>query len=273
MTGVEATPPAPEIGVGPAALKVQSAATALPPLAPQYATDEVGQLAEAFDSTLGKLHQSLEREKLFNNDVSHELRTPLMIIASSCELLAETELSSREHEQVTRITKASNEMRDLVQTFLQLARGKAEVDESANCSLAEIADEQFRHWQPLFQAKNIDFNCRKEGKNYGYYSPTLLRTVMTNLLRNALHYTESGYVNLVLEADGFRVEDTGEGVDSSETVEIFQPFFRGSLARGEGLGLGLSLVKRICTHQGWGITLTPRDPQGCCFYVVLNNLR
>ena len=46
-------------------------------------------LAAAFDSTLGQVRQSLERERLFTSDVSHELRTPLMVIATSCELLAE----------------------------------------------------------------------------------------------------------------------------------------------------------------------------------------
>ena len=63
-----------------------------PALAPEYPDDEVGQLAAAFDSTLGRLRQSLERERLFTSDVSHELRTPLMVIASSCELLSQVDL-------------------------------------------------------------------------------------------------------------------------------------------------------------------------------------
>ncbi len=60
-----------------------------PPLAPDYAADEVGELAVAFDATLGRLRQALSRERLFTSDVSHELRTPLMVLASSCELLLE----------------------------------------------------------------------------------------------------------------------------------------------------------------------------------------
>ncbi len=51
-----------------------------PPLALQYPDDEVGHLAAAFDSTLGQLRQTLERERLFTADVSHELRTPLMVV-------------------------------------------------------------------------------------------------------------------------------------------------------------------------------------------------
>jgi signal transduction histidine kinase len=60
-----------------------------PPLAPDYAADEVGQLAVAFDDTLGRLRDALTRERLFTSDVSHELRTPLMVLATSCELLIE----------------------------------------------------------------------------------------------------------------------------------------------------------------------------------------
>ncbi|HCS42650.1 MAG TPA: two-component sensor histidine kinase, partial [Pseudomonas sp.] len=55
-----------------------------PPLHPDYAVDEVGELALSFDQTLGRLRAALGREKLFTSDVSHELRTPLMVLASSC---------------------------------------------------------------------------------------------------------------------------------------------------------------------------------------------
>ncbi|KXU36435.1 hypothetical protein AXE65_04890 [Ventosimonas gracilis] len=66
-----------------------------PALAADYPNDEIGQLAAAFDSTLGEVRSLLNRERLFTSDVSHELRTPLMVIASSCELLDEVPLVPR----------------------------------------------------------------------------------------------------------------------------------------------------------------------------------
>ncbi len=96
-----------------------------PPLAPDYAADEVGELAVAFDATLGRLRQALTREQLFTSDVSHELRTPLMVLASSCELLLENPaIDQRGRNQVERIARACAEMRELVQTFLMLARAQ-----------------------------------------------------------------------------------------------------------------------------------------------------
>ncbi len=241
-----------------------------PPLAPEYPDDEVGQLASAFDSTLGKLRQSLEHERLFTSDVSHELRTPLMVIATSCELLEQVRLEPCQRKQLQRIERASGEMRELVQTFLQLARGSVdEADFTATASLAQVAEQQCRHWGGLMREKGLEFGCIVDGPNDSRYSPTLLGTVMANLLRNALHYTDRGQVRLFLEADGFRVEDSGAGIAQEQHESIFQPFVRGTLARGEGMGLGLSLVKRICTHQGWNITVHNLSPTGTCFRVRL----
>lgn len=241
-----------------------------PPLAPEYADDEVGQLAAAFDSTLGQLRQSLERERLFTSDVSHELRTPLMVIATSCELLEQAPLEPRQREQLARVNRASEDMRDLVQTFLQLARSNDTVF-AASCSLQQIADEQVRHWEPLMHEKGLVFECQSEGLDSGAYNPTLLRTVLANLLRNAWHYTDTGYVRLVVETGAFRVEDSGAGIPEDQREQIFRPFVRGEHSRGEGLGLGLSLVKRICSHQGWTISVKELPLGGSCFRVVLQN--
>jgi len=241
-----------------------------PALAPEYPDDEVGQLAAAFDSTLGRLRQSLERERLFTSDVSHELRTPLMVIASSCELLSQVDLQPMQRKQVQRIERASAEMQDLVQTFLQLARVKgSETLFAGSASLRQIADEQVETWAPLMREKGLDFQVEVQALHEGVYNPTLLRTVMANLLRNALHYTETGFVKLTLLADGFRVEDSGVGIPEQQHEQIFDPFVRGEQARGEGLGLGLSLVKRICAHQGWQISVHSLPVVGSCFVVTL----
>lgn len=242
-----------------------------PPLAPDYPDDEIGQLAAAFDSTLGQVRQSLERERLFTSDVSHELRTPLMVIASSCELLAEAPLGPREKEQVARIARASEEMRELVQTFLQLARDKSnEAVFVGDRTLTAVAHEQASRWGVLMKEKGLDFQLLEEGQDDGRYNATFLGTVMANLLRNALHYTESGSVRLILESGAFRIEDSGVGIPAEQHERIFQPFVRGSQARGEGLGLGLSLVKRICAKQGWSVSLQS-EPGHTRFRVSLNN--
>ncbi|HLD66481.1 MAG TPA: HAMP domain-containing sensor histidine kinase [Pseudomonas sp.] len=245
--------------------------TLAPPLAPDYATDEVGQLAAAFDTTLGLLRHALTRERLFTSDVSHELRTPLMVLASSCELLlANPGLDPRARAQVERMARASHEMRDLVQTFLLLARAEcAEPSVAPQASLLDVADELVAMWREPVERKGLRLDYQRVAQGQGDYNAPLLRAVIGNLLRNALHYTESGQISLRLAEHGFVVEDSGVGIPESEREAMFQPFVRGGEQRGDGLGLGLSLVLRICESQGWTISLVAVEPSGCRFQVEL----
>lgn len=238
-----------------------------PSLAPDYADDEIGQLALAFDSTLGKLRMALEREKLFTSDVSHELRTPLMVISTSCELLREQDLPPAQAKQIERIQRASSEMQGLVQTFLQLARNKSNPSATKTATLQQVSHELYEHWESSFQRKGLNLQRLEQGVSAHIFDDTLLRTVMSNLLRNALHYTEQGTVQLIVRADGFSVADSGDGIPSEQRDTLFEPFVRGPKARGEGLGLGLSLVKRICESQGWQIEIKESELGGAEFRV------
>ena len=230
----------------------------------------MGQLAQAFDQAFSELQAALERERLFTSDVSHELRTPLMIVSTSCELLARGALPDNSQRQVARIAKAGADMQALVETFLQLARVQtARLAEGDGVSLEQIAAEQVAVWQPQIEARGLSFVYRQEATVPGRWHPTLLRVVLGNLLRNALHYTEQGEIRLCLEAGGFRVEDTGPGIAPEELGRIFEPFQRGRHARGEGLGLGLSLVRRVCAQAGWSVTAEALAAGGSCFRVRL----
>lgn len=242
-----------------------------PPLAPDYAADEVGELAVAFDATLGRLRQALNRERLFTSDVSHELRTPLMVLASSCELLLENPaIDQRGRAQVERIARACEEMRELVQTFLMLARAQHEAaGMSSQVTLQQVAEDLLGLWREPIEAKGLQLIHEPGQPLPMRYNATLLHAVMGNLLRNALHYTDSGFIRLTLLPNGFLVEDSGVGIPEEKREAMFEPFVRGTENRGEGLGLGLSLVQRICENQGWSVSLTTREPSGCRFHVEL----
>lgn len=242
-----------------------------PPLAPDYAADEVGQLAVAFDDTLGRLRDALSRERLFTSDVSHELRTPLMVLASSCELLlVNPNIEPRVRSQIERIARATEEMQELVKTFLMLAR--AQRDEGAVASRAtikEVADDLIGVWRDAIEQKGLVLEYDASIASPTLYNATFLQAVMGNLLRNAAHYTDYGFIRLTLEPLGFRVEDSGVGIPEEQHEAMFRPFVRGDERRGEGLGLGLSLVQRICDDQGWAVSLSSMAPNGCCFHVDL----
>jgi signal transduction histidine kinase len=242
-----------------------------PTLANDYAKDEVGALAVSFDETLGRLRGTLSREKLFTSDVSHELRTPLMVLASSCELLLEYPgLDERSRQQVARINNATLGMKQLVETFLLLARTEGRhSQEGRQTTVSQVAQELTELWQAPIEDKGLRFEYLPEEHSGDLHNGTLLRSVMGNLLRNAWHYTDEGFIRLTLTAKGFTVEDSGIGIPAEKREAMFQPFVRGDEQRGEGLGLGLSLVQRICANQQWTVALTSREPAGCCFEVRL----
>ncbi|AXA56780.1 sensor histidine kinase [Pseudomonas thivervalensis] len=243
-----------------------------PPLAPDYAADEVGELAVAFDATLGRLRQALTRERLFTSDVSHELRTPLMVLATSCELLLENPaLDPRGRTQVERINRASEEMRELVQTFLMLARAEREDNGmSPRLTLGQVAENLLGVWRAPIESKGLTLIFEPGQTADTLYNATFLTAVMGNLLRNALHYTDQGFIRLSLTSTGFVVEDSGVGIPEEKREAMFEPFVRGNEKRGEGLGLGLSLVQRICENRGWTVSLSTMEPNGCHFEVELN---
>ena len=225
----------------------------------------------AFDATLGRLRQALNRERLFTSDVSHELRTPLMVLASSCELLLENPgIDQRGRAQVERIARACEEMRELVQTFLMLARAQHEAaGMSPQMTLQQVAEDLLGLWREPIEAKGLQLIHEPGQPLPMRYNATLLHAVMGNLLRNAVHYTDSGFIRLTLLPNGFLVEDSGVGIPEEKREAMFEPFVRGTENRGEGLGLGLSLVQRICENQGWSVSLTTREPSGCRFQVEL----
>ncbi|MEZ5616893.1 MAG: HAMP domain-containing sensor histidine kinase [Rhodocyclaceae bacterium] len=241
-----------------------------PPLASDYAPDEVGTLAAAFDTALGKLQQALQRERLFTSDVSHELRTPLMVIESSCELmLAQGVGDARQETTVRRILASCVEMRELVATFLELARAPESqpLGDGGEAGLQALADELMTRFRGEAQARGLELSLELENGDEGRYPAPLLRAILSNLLRNAIHYTDKGFVRLVLRRGGFSVCDSGVGIPREQRDAVFLPFVRGDATRGDGLGLGLSLVQRICQRQGWRIRLEESRGGGCEFRV------
>lgn len=240
-----------------------------PPLAPDYADDEVGHLAAAFDETLGRLRDALDRERLFTSDLSHEIRTPLMVIASSCELVrARGALDPALERQLDRIERATHEMRELTDTLLRLAREATPHEIIESIGLREAAEQQLLRWQPEATRRRLDLKLYGETGDHRYPA-TLLNTVMSNLLRNALHYTEQGFIAIELRESGFGIIDSGVGIPSEQRDKVFAPFFRGDRSRGDGVGIGLSLVQRICARQGWHLELRSPAQGGCEFRVEL----
>jgi signal transduction histidine kinase len=90
-----------------------------------------------------------------------------------------------------------------------------------------------------------------------------LHVVLSNLLANAVSYTERGTVALRTRGGTVEITDTGRGMAPDQLPELFRRFRRGDVRGvGEGFGLGLAIVKRICEQAGWHISIEPRAEGG-----------
>jgi signal transduction histidine kinase len=108
-----------------------------------------------------------------------------------------------------------------------------------------------------------------DGASPGRWHPTLLRVVMGNLLRNALHYTEQGEIRLIVNAPVFASRTPGRVFRKPNGKRCSSLSCAAAGRAAKGLGLGLSLVKRVCEQQGWAINASNLAAGGSRFEIVL----
>lgn len=233
------------------------------PLAEEFPWIEVRRLAEDFDIYLQRLHDFIERERLFTGDVSHELRTPLAVISGATELmLADKNLDDRNRKRVMRIARADSEMSEITAALLALAREQGDASShSTEVDVESVAREVISRYQEIFKHKPITVQLH-------VYKPLLVRVdhailsmMLGNLLRNAFSFTEEGEIVVSINEDSIRVEDSGPGLGMQQPEQLFQPYKRGNHPNS-GSGLGLSLVWRLCKRNGWKIKLSDRVEGG-----------
>ncbi|MEB3753641.1 HAMP domain-containing sensor histidine kinase [Acinetobacter sp. MD2(2019)] len=239
-------------------------------LAINYPKNEIGQLAQAFDEVYDQLNQALQRERLFTADISHELRTPLMVILSSCELLLATakDWPIKSQQRVAGIQQSAQRILQQLQVYLALARqNPITASTSEHKALSAIAAQVIA--ENLSFAKNYQISLLLDDAEYTDqdYPANLCYTVMSNLVRNAIEYAGHGSsVTLSLRVDGFCVYDNGVGISEDLQPQMFEAF-TGSYQSSHHLGLGLSLVQRICQYLNWQIEFKSYSTQGTSFII------
>jgi signal transduction histidine kinase len=233
-----------------------------PPLAEQFPWSEVQRLAADFDNYLLRLHDFIERERLFTGDVSHELRTPLAVIQGATELLmADPDIDRKNQLRIARIDRAVAEMGEISGALLALAREQeTPAVDTGDCDVVAVVEELVSRHRQLLHDKPVTLNVNVIEPPKVAADHAVLAMTIGNLLRNALTFTDSGEVRITLESDAIQVEDTGQGLQDTEIQQLFRPYVRGG--DSQGAGLGLSLVQRLCKRQGWQITLANRPGGG-----------
>lgn len=228
---------------------------------------EVAMLARAFEDYQVRIESMIRREQEFTSNASHELRTPLTAIKTSCEiLLDDAALAEKSRARVEWINAAAGRMAEQLQTLLFLARGQA-LGETEAVALTECVAEAVEPYLGEIARKNLSLELDVARDVVLQLNYPALRLVVGNLLRNAVRYTERGFVRVGYAGKRLAVTDSGRGIEAEHLGRVFERFFRAE-GQAEGNGLGLAIVKRICDQYGWKIEVESAPGRGSTFSIT-----
>ncbi|MFK7854056.1 MAG: sensor histidine kinase [Granulosicoccus sp.] len=237
-------------------------------------------LAQALEHFVERSKDSIERERNFTRYASHELRTPIAVIQGSVASLELVKLEGAAGRAVSRIKRNCEHMAQLIGSLLLLARDRATAEHSECVDVTELMRDLIDEVQ-LIDGTNVQL---KPSSELQVSAPTaVLSIVLGNILRNACRYTEEGVIGVEVGDAFVAISDTGRGLNSEQQRRIFEPFYRventddklaataanGKLSAqtGQGLGLGLAIVRHFCDIHSWSLEVESEPGKGSCFTV------
>ncbi len=221
----------------------------------------------------------------FLANISHEIRTPLNSMIGAIELLRETATDKDQIDLLDTMEESGKMLVSIIGEILDLAKiesGKMILEEIP-CSLNDLVFSIEKAFKLSASKKGISISSSllSEENAWVYCDPTRLKQIISNLLTNALKFTDSGAIELSIKktdqrqtSDGpfiyrFSVKDTGIGISFEKMHNIFEAFTQDDISTARlygGYGLGLSICKHLVTLMGGNIHAESQKGQGSIFY-------
>lgn len=221
------------------------------------------------------------RTSEFLASMSHELRTPMNGVIGMVALLGTTRLDEEQLEIVQLMRRSGEHLLCIINDILDLAKleaGHVSLD-PVPVQLENLVRETVASHDPTAAQKSLNTGCELDG-DVPYkcsLDPLRVRQVLTNLVGNAIKFTDQGRVTVVCtrsSPDRLRVEvrDTGIGIAEDQLPRLFQAFSQadsGATRRFDGTGLGLTISKKLIERMGGEIGVTSRPGVGSTFWFTL----
>jgi len=238
----------------------------LEPISTRSVPQEIQPLVAALNDLLSRLSGALSQQRRFIADAAHELRTPLTALILQLQL-AERATDPAEHEKaLATLREGIARAVRLVEQLLALARQdpEAPIRSPAPVDLAELAKSAADFHAAAADAHGLTLRAEAAAPVVVQGEREALRTLIDNLVDNAIRYTPQGTVTIRAAHEGatalLEVIDTGPGVPAAERERVFDRFYRGERAAATGSGLGLAIVRAIADRHGARVELLDSQP-------------
>ncbi|MBQ2678877.1 MAG: HAMP domain-containing histidine kinase [Firmicutes bacterium] len=239
--------------------------------------NEITDIGSAFNEMADKLEKIDDSRQIFVSNVSHELKTPLSSIKVLADSISTADDLPKEMyiEFLQDITNEVDRMSNIITDLLNLVRlDQKELPLKFEATdLNKFMSDIVKRLTPLANAKDIDITY--EGKNVmAEIDSVKLSLAISNLVENAIKYTDEGKVTVTLDSDHqnafITVADTGIGIPESEQNKIFDRFYRVDKTRDRqtgGTGLGLSITHSTVLMHNGSIKVLSKENEGSTFLV------
>jgi signal transduction histidine kinase len=234
--------------------------------------DELKQLADTFDSMLGRLEASFARQAAFVRNASHELRTPLSVIRTEADVTLTDERNDPDalRRALGIVREAGERSERLIQALFTLARTDRGDHRRTAVDLTDLAREVVANTDLDGLRLQMDL-----GETRVLGDRELLRTMAANLIENAVrHNSSDGWIEVRTDLAGgqarLQISNSGAPITAEEAASLTEPFRRLATARtGDGLGLGLSIAASIARAHGGDLAIDPLEHGGLRVSVAL----
>lgn len=235
--------------------------------------DELYVLSKTINNLLDRLETAIEREKQFTSDASHELRTPLTVIKGTLEVLIRKPRGTQEYEdKINFCVSEVDRLNHLVDQLLLLARYENEKQpiKKESVFLNGLILDILARQSTFIEANGIIISTEFEDEFYCISDHHFVSIILTNLISNALKYSNSnGTIDVHLYTKEQQIicsiVDNGIGISKVDLEKVFQPFFRSKALNHpdiKGIGVGLSIVQRLCSLLNIGINISSSEQLG-----------
>lgn len=250
-------------------------------------SDELAQERRKLQETNAELVFAKRRAEEANHakssflaNMSHEIRTPLNGVLGMTQALAARDLGREEREMVATIADSSQTLMTLINDILDLSKIEAGKFELApvNADLNHCLSMIYKLFEPRAAEKHVDFTFTPGGglPAIMQFDPVRVRQCVSNLVANAIKFTEQGSVDISVSAEydgedymvAVKVTDTGIGIPSEVIAKLFSAFTQADSSttrRFGGTGLGLAISRKLALLMGGDVTIASAPDCGAVF--------